>query len=47
MPAAVLTLGIGPTIAVALGAVSEWWLILWGLTAATVWFAQLRSQQEA
>lgn len=47
MPAAVLALGVGPTLAVVLGHVSEWWLILWGLTVAVVWFAQLRSQQES
>lgn len=47
MPAAVLTMGIGPTIAVVLGFVDEWWLLIWGLTIAVVWFAQLRSQSQS
>lgn len=47
MPAAVLTLGIGPSMAVAMGYVEYWWLFIWGLTVAVVWLAQLRSQQSS
>lgn len=47
MPAAVLTLGIGPSLAVAMGYVEYWWLFIWGLTVAVTWLAQLRSQQSS
>jgi hypothetical protein len=47
MPAVVLTMGIGPSMAVAMGYVEYWWLFIWGLTIAVVWLAQLRSQESS